>query len=235
MTDRLFLDDSDAHGMPATVIASTPDGIVLDRTVFYARSGGQPGDTGTLRWAGGEVTVADTVKGDGETIRHVLAAASSLPPEGTPVVGTLDWSRRHTLMRMHTTLHLLCVALPGALVTGGQIGLDKSRLDFDLPEPPSREAIEAALNGLVAGDHEVSAEWVDESVLDANPALVRTLSVQPPRGTGRLRLVRIGDIDLQPCGGTHVRRTSEIGVVRVLKIENKGRQNRRISIALEAP
>lgn len=235
MTDRLFLDDSDARGMSATVIASEPDGIMLDRTVFYARSGGQPGDTGTLRWAGGEVTVADTIKGDGQTIRHMMAADSSLPPAGTPVIGTLDWSRRHPLMRMHTTLHLLCVALPGASVTGGQIGFDKSRLDFDLPEPPSREAIEAALNGLVAGDHEVSAEWVDESVLDTNPALVRTLSVQPPRGTGRLRLVRIGDIDLQPCGGTHVRRTSEIGVVRVLKIENKGRQNRRISIALEAP
>ncbi len=235
MTDRLFLDDSDARGMETTVIESTPDGIVLDRTVFYARSGGQPGDTGTLYWAGGEVTVADTIKGDGQTIRHMPAADSLLPPAGTPVVGTLDWSRRHPLMRMHTTLHLLCVALPGASVTGGQIGLDKSRLDFDLPEPPSREAIEAALNGLVAGDHEVSAEWVDESVLDTNPALVRTLSVQPPRGTGRLRLVRIGDIDLQPCGGTHVRRTSEIGVVRVLKIENKGRQNRRISIALETP
>jgi len=179
--------------------------------------------------------VADTVKGEGEAIRHIPAPASPLPAVGTRVVGTLDWSRRHPLMRMHTALHLLCAALPGASVTGGQIGADKPRLDFDLPEPPSREAVEAALNALVAGDHAVGAEWVDESVLDENPALVRTLSVQPPRGTGRLRLVRIGAIDLQPCGGTHVGRTGEIGVVRVLKIENKGRQNRRISIALETP
>jgi len=235
VTERLFLDASNARDMEATVIAVEPDGVVLDRTVFYARSGGQPGDTGTLRWPDGELTVADTVKGEGEIIRHNPAPASLLPVAGTRVVGTLDWSRRHLLMRMHTALHLLCVALPGASVTGGQIGADKSRLDFDLPESPSREAVEAALNALVAGDHAVSAEWVDESVLDENPALVRTLSVQPPRGTGRLRLVRIGAIDLQPCGGTHVGRTGEIGVVRVLKIENKGRQNRRISIALERP
>lgn len=235
MTGRLFLDASDAREMEATVIAAEPDGIVLDRTVFYARSGGQPGDTGTLRWSGGELTVADTVKGEGEAIRHIPALASSLPAPGTRVVGTLDWSRRHPLMRMHTALHLLCAALPGASVTGGQIGVDKSRLDFDLPEPPPRETVEAALNALVVGDHAVGAEWVDESVLDENPALVRTLSVQPPRGTGRLRLVRIGGIDLQPCGGTHVGRTGEVGIVRVLKIENKGRQNRRISIALETP
>lgn len=235
MTERLFLDASDARDMEATVIAAEPDGVVLDRTVFYARSGGQPGDTGTLRWPGGELTVADTVKGEGETIRHILAPGSPLPAAGMRIVGTLDWTRRHPLMRMHTALHLLCAALPAASVTGGQIGADKSRLDFDLPEPPPRETVEAALNALVMGNHAVSAEWVDESVLDENPALVRTLSVQPPRGTGRLRLVRIGAIDLQPCGGTHVGRTGEVGVVRVLKIENKGRQNRRISIALETP
>ncbi len=235
MTERLFLDDSQGRGMEAVVIAAQADGIVLDRTVFYARSGGQPGDVGILRWAGGEAAVIDTVKGDDATIRHVPAAEAALPPVGAKVVGALDWSRRHPLMRMHTALHLLCAALPGASVTGGQIGADKSRLDFDLPEPPTREAVEAALNALVAGDHPVSTEWVDEAVLDENPALVRTLSVQPPRGTGRLRLVRIGTVDLQPCGGTHVARTGEIGLVRVLKIENKGRQNRRISIALGAP
>ncbi len=235
MTERLFLDASNAREMEATVIAAEPGGVVLDRTVFYARSGGQPGDTGVLRWPGGELVVTDTVKGEGEAIRHVPAPGSPLPPNGTQIRGTLDWSRRHPLMRMHTALHLLCAALPGASVTGGQIGPDKSRLDFDLPEPPLRETIEAALNALVAGDHAVGAEWVDESVLDENPALVRTLSVQPPRGAGRLRLVRIGTIDLQPCGGTHVGRTGEIGAVRVLKIENKGRQNRRISIGLETP
>jgi misacylated tRNA(Ala) deacylase len=139
-------------------------------------------------------------------------------------------------MRMHTALHLLCAVLPGAAVTGGQIGADKSRLDFDLPDPPTKDAIEAGLNALVAADHPVSIEWVDESVLDTNPALVRTLSVKPPRGTGRLRLVRIGaektPVDLQPCGGTHVARTGEIGTLKVQKIENKGRQNRRVVVAL---
>jgi misacylated tRNA(Ala) deacylase len=139
-------------------------------------------------------------------------------------------------MRMHTALHLLCAVLPGAAVTGGQIGADRSRLDFDLPDPPAREAIEASLNALVAADHPVRAEWVEESVLDENPALVRTLSVKPPRGTGRLRLVRIGaaatPIDLQPCGGTHVTRTAAIGGLKVLKMESKGRQNRRIILAL---
>jgi misacylated tRNA(Ala) deacylase len=152
------------------------------------------------------------------------------------VTATLDWSRRFAHMRMHTALHLLCALLPGAAVTGGQIGADKSRLDFDLSVLPTKDEVEAGLNGLTAADHPVTTEWVDESVLDTNPNLVRTLSVKPPRGTGRLRLVRIGagetPVDLQPCGGTHVAQTGEIGLLRVLKIENKGRQNRRISVAL---
>jgi misacylated tRNA(Ala) deacylase len=232
MTKRLFLEDSAAAEMTATVIRATQDGIALDRTLFYARSGGQPGDSGMLRWAGGEVAITEAVKGEGETILHLPAGESNLPAEGTEVTGTLDWPRRHRLMRMHTALHLLCAALPGIAVTGGQIGPDKSRLDLDIAEPPAREALEARLNELIAGDHPVSTEWVDEAVLDSNPALVRTLSVQPPRGTGRLRLVRIGagetPIDLQPCGGTHVARTGEIGRMRIAKIENKGRQNRRI-------
>jgi misacylated tRNA(Ala) deacylase len=189
-----------------------------------------------LRWGGGEVTVIEAVKGEGDAILHTFAPGAALPAVGSSVIGEIDWTRRHRLMRMHTTLHLLCAALPGVSVTGGQIGVDKSRLDFDMAEPPAREALEAALNALIAGDHPVSADWVDESVLDTNPALVRTLSVKPPRGSGRLRLVRIGTdevlIDLQPCGGTHVARTSEIGSVRITKIENKGRQNRRIALEL---
>jgi misacylated tRNA(Ala) deacylase len=138
-------------------------------------------------------------------------------------------------MRMHTSLHLLCSLIPGAAVTGGQIGLDRSRLDFDLPEPPGKLELESDLNALIAADHLVAHEWVDEAVLDADPGLVRTLSVKPPRGSGRVRLVRIGSaeapVDLQPCGGTHVAHTAEIGTMAVLKIENKGRQNRRITIA----
>ena len=236
MTERLFLEDATLATASATVIAAGPQGIVLDRTPFYARSGGQPGDTGTLRWDGGETAIADTVKGEGETILHLPAPDAALPGVGATVEAAIDWPRRQRLMRMHTALHLLCSLIPGAAVTGGQIGPDRSRLDFDLPEPPGKVELEADLNALIAADHRVSNEWVDEAVLDADPGLVRTLSVKPPRGAGRVRLVRIGSaaapVDLQPCGGTHVMHTAEIGAVSVLKIENKGRQNRRITIAL---
>jgi misacylated tRNA(Ala) deacylase len=235
MTEKLFLDEPRLRTATATVLASGPDGIVLDRTVFYARSGGQPGDIGVLRWDGNETPIADTVKGEGETILHQPAPGAALPPVGTSVEGEIDWDRRHKLMRMHTAMHLLCSLIKGAAVTGGSVGADRSRLDFDLPNPPPKEQIEAGLNALIEADHPVRIEWVDEAVLDTNPDLVRTMSVAPPRGTGRLRLMRIGEgdgqVDLQPCGGTHVARTGEIGRVAVVKIENKGKQNRRIIIA----
>ena len=236
MTERLFLRDAMLREADATVLASGPDGVVLDRTPFYPRAGGQPGDAGVLRWDGGDTPVTEAVKGEGEAIRHLPAADAPLPPVGATVTAVIDWPRRWAHMRMHTALHLLCAVLPGAAVTGGQIGADRSRLDFDLPDPPAREAIEAGLNDLIAADHPVTAEWVEESVLDDNPGLVRTLSVKPPRGTGRLRLVRIGvwetPVDLQPCGGTHVPRTGAIGTVRVQKMESKGKQNRRIVLVL---
>jgi misacylated tRNA(Ala) deacylase len=235
MTERLFLDAPALDRATATVLASGPAGVVLDRTVFYARSGGQPGDVGRLCWAGGEAVVIDTVKGDADAILHLIEPGAALPPPGVTVEAVLDWPRRQALMRMHTTLHLLCAVLPGASVTGGQIGADRSRLDFDLPVAPAKETVQARLNELIGEDHPVGSEWVDEAVLDASPELVRTLSVKPPRGAGRLRLVRIGagaePVDLQPCGGTHVARTGEIGRVVVVKIENKGRQNRRIVVA----
>ena len=236
MTERLFLDDSYLQTADAVVLASEPGAIILDRTPFYARSGGQPGDRGTLTWSDGTVAVTEAVKGDADTIRHLVAPDAALPLPGTIVSASIDFGPRHRLMRMHTALHLLCSLLPGISVTGGQIGADRSRLDLDMAEPPDKATLEAGFATLIAADHPITAEWVDESVLDTNPALVRTLSVQPPRGTGRLRLVRIGrdsaPIDLQPCGGTHVRSTAEIGGITVLKIENKGRQNRRISLAL---
>jgi misacylated tRNA(Ala) deacylase len=234
MTERLFLDDPTLASTTATVIASGPAGIMLDRTVFYARGGGQPGDSGVLRWDGGETSITEAVKGEGEAILHQPATDAALPPPGTVVEAAIDWQRRHAHMRMHTAMHLLCSLIKGAAVTGGSVGADKSRLDFDLPNPPPKEDVEAGLNALIAADHPVRIEWVDEAVLDTDPTLVRTMSVQPPRGTGRLRLMRIGSeenlVDLQPCGGTHVSRTGEIGPIRVQKIENKGKQNRRIII-----
>jgi misacylated tRNA(Ala) deacylase len=232
MSGKLFLDDSYLELSQAVVASVVPGGVVLSQSPFYARSGGQPGDSGKLAWAGGRAVVAEAIKGDGDTV--VLPIEGELPTPGTAIIATIDWPRRYAHMRMHTALHLLCSLLPGAAVTGGQIGAEKSRLDFDIPAAPDATIIEAGLARLIAADHPIHTEWVDESVLDTNPGLVRTLSVKPPRGTGRLRLVRIGPeeapVDLQPCGGTHVARTGEIGQVRVLKIENKGKQNRRITL-----
>ncbi|MBR0670950.1 alanyl-tRNA editing protein [Neoroseomonas soli] len=235
-TELVFRDDAYAQEVTARVVAAAPEGVVLDRTNFYARAGGQPGDAGVLRWAGGEMAVADTLKGADDTVLHVPAPGAALPPISAEVTAALDWARRHRLMRMHTSMHLLCSLIPGAGVTGGQVGADKSRLDFDLPDPPTKESLTEALNALVAADHPVGELWISEEELDANPGLVRTLSVQPPRGSGRIRLVRIGGedapVDLQPCGGTHVRRTGEIGRVEVAKIENKGKANRRVTLVL---
>ncbi|MBR0649361.1 alanyl-tRNA editing protein [Roseomonas terrae] len=235
-TELAYRDDAYARDITARVVSVGAEGVVLDRTVFYARAGGQPGDAGVLRWAGGEMAVAEALKGPDDTVLHAPAAGSTLPPEGAEVTAALDWDRRHRLMRMHTSLHLLCSLIPGAGVTGGQIGTDKSRLDFDVPEPPTKESLTERLNELVAANHAVTDSWITDAELDANPGMVRTLSVKPPRGSGRVRLVRIGGdgapVDLQPCGGTHVRATGEIGRVEVAKIENKGKANRRVTLVL---
>lgn len=235
MTEPLFLTDAYRREAPARVVRASSDGIVLDASLFYAASGGQPGDCGQLDWAGGSLEVSDAAKREGGAIL-LVPGDGALPPEGVEVLQRIDWRRRHAHMRCHTALHLLSVVLPFP-VTGGAVGEGKGRLDFDMAEPPGDlAAIEAALNDLVARDLPVSAEWVEEAVLDANPALVKTLSVKPPRGTGRVRLVRIGEgegtVDLQPCGGTHVARTGEIGPLRLGKLEKKGRQNRRVGILL---
>ncbi|WP_424812399.1 alanyl-tRNA editing protein [Roseococcus sp. YIM B11640] len=236
MTEVLYRSDSYLRETTARVVSASEAGVVVDRSNFYARAGGQPGDTGTIRWDGGEVPVLEAVKGEGEDILLRTPEGAVLPAPGTEVTLTLEWQRRHRHMRMHSAMHLLCSLIPGAGVTGGQVGADKSRLDFDLAEPPSKESLTEALNALIAADHPISESWITEAELDANPGLVRTLSVQPPRGSGQIRLVRIGSgetpVDLQPCGGTHVRSTAEIGRVEVTKMENKGRQNRRISLVL---
>lgn len=224
MTDLLFRDDAMLDRCEATVVAVTPAGVVLDRTVFYPAGGGQPGDTGTLD----DSVVHDTVKGEDGAVLHLCQGA--LPVVGQTVTAVLDWDRRFALMRMHTALHLLSVAIP-LPVSGGAIGAEKSRLDFDMPEAPEdRDAIEAALNAMIEADHPVTDEWITDAELAADPGLVKTMSVRPPTGQGRVRLVRIGDIDLQPCGGTHVASTARIGPVRLGKIEKKGRRNRRVSI-----
>ncbi len=237
MTRPLFREDAALREVSATVLASGTAGVVLDATIFYAQAGGQPGDTGWLAWEGGEMAVANTVKGEGEAILHLPAEGAALPPVGAVVTARLDWTRRHRHMRMHTSMHLLCSLITGAGVTGGQIGGERSRLDFDLADPPSKDFLTEALNRLIAEDHPISTSWITTEELDANPGLVRTLSVQPPRTGGKIRLVRIGagevPVDLQPCGGTHVASTGEIGRVVVTKLENKGKQNRRVYLVLE--
>ncbi len=237
MTELVFRDDGYARSCTARVVVADARGIRLDRTVFYPTGGGQPGDTGILRLASGEaVEIADTVKGDGpDEVIHITAPGSALPPAGAEVTAELDWARRHRLMRMHTCLHLLCAAVPGS-VTGGQVSDGRGRLDFDVPGSSlDKEAIAAQLNELIAAGHPVGARWISDDELAAAPELVRTMSVKPPVGSGRVRLMEVagpsGNVDLQPCGGTHVRNTAEIGPVAVTKIENKGRQNRRINIA----
>jgi misacylated tRNA(Ala) deacylase len=225
--------DAYATSTEATVTAVDERGITLDRTVFYATGGGQPGDTGVLRHGGVEVRLAEAVKGDGpDTVIHVPEAGAELPAVGSTVEVEIDWDRRFAHMRMHTCLHLLCAVVPGA-VTGGQIGADRSRLDFNVPSASlDKDELTAALNRLIEGDHPVSYRWIDDAELEANPDLVRTMSVKPPTGSGQVRLVEIESVDLQPCGGTHVARTGEIGRVEVVKIENKGKQNRRVVVAL---
>lgn len=234
MTDFLFRDDSYLQSTPATVTAILSDGgIVLDRTVFYASSGGQPGDTGRLRLADGTVVeIAGTVHPDGDKseIAHVPAVGQTSLAVGQTVTAEIDWDRRYRLMRMHTALHLLSVVLPYP-VTGGSIGEDKGRLDFSMPEAPADvAAVETALNALATGDYAVSHEWITDAEMAANPDLTKTMNVKPPMGQGRVRLIRIGDVDLQPCGGTHVRNTREIGRLVLGKIENKGKQNRRVNV-----
>lgn len=233
-TEFLFRDDAYLREAEARVVAFTPEGgIVLDRTVFYPQGGGQPGDSGTLACDGGTLVVANAVYGaDKGEIVHLLAPGAMPPPVGAPVAIALDWERRHAHMRMHTALHLLSAVLPYP-VTGGQIGADDGRLDFDIPDGGlDKDEITAALNELVAGGHPVTTEWITDEELLANPGLVKTMAVKPPIGSGRVRLVRIGSVDLQPCGGTHVASTAEIGRAEVAKIEKKGRQNRRVRIVL---
>lgn len=238
-TQPLFRDDAYMTEADGTVVGLTESGgVVVDRSIFYPTGGGQPGDTGTLSWDGSISTVVDTRKGEGDTVVLIVAEGAPVPSVGQTVQMQLDWNRRYSLMRVHTALHLLSVAIPFG-VTGGSISEGKGRLDFDMADPlEDKDAIATALNEMIAGDAAVSEDWITDAELDAQPDLVKTMSVKPPRGSGRIRLICIGDrdapLDLQPCGGTHVKRLGEIGLVRLGKVEKKGRMNRRVYLHLES-
>jgi len=232
VTEELFREDSYLQECDATVVAIDDGALILDRTVFYSLGGGQPGDTGTVTWDGGQATIVDTRYGEGGTIRHILEEGAPMPSVGDSVHAVLDWDRRYRHMRMHTAMHLLGSVLQYG-VTGGNISAEKSRLDFDMADSVDKDAVGAALAKLVSENHAVSCRWITEDELDAQPELVRTMSVQPPRGKGSIRLLEIEGIDLQPCGGTHLKSTSEVGAVRIGKVENKGKHNRRVNIHLD--
>lgn len=233
-TECLFRDDSYLKDCEARVVALTDQGgIVLGRTVFYATSGGQPGDAGALTAGGIRIPIETAVYTDAAKteIAHVPAAGSPVLNVGDKVTANIDWDKRYARMRMHTALHLLSAVLPYA-VTGGSVGDSESRLDFDIPEAGlDKDAITAKVAEMIASNAAVTTRWITDAELEANPGLVKTMSVKPPVGTGRVRLIEIAGLDLQPCGGTHVRATGEIGAVRVTQIEKKGKQNRRVRLA----
>jgi misacylated tRNA(Ala) deacylase len=236
-TDCLFREDSYLTDCTARVVAVTDQGgIVLDRTVFYAASGGQPGDIGAFTLADGTrlpiatAVYTDTAKTE---IAHVPADGAPTFKPGDAVMAAIDWDKRYARMRVHTALHLLSAALPYA-VTGGSIGDGEGRLDFDIPDAGiDKDVVTARINEMIATDAAVSSRWISDAELEANPGLVKTMSVKPPMGTGHVRLIEIAGLDLQPCGGTHVRRVAEIGAVRVTQIEKKGKQNRRVRLVVE--
>ncbi len=230
--ELVFREDAYRRSCEAKVVSADETGIRLDRTVFYPLGGGQPGDSGVLRLAdGGSLRIVDARKGESlDDVLHIPEEGAVLPAPGTAVTAEIDWERRYRLMRMHTCMHVLCSLIEGD-VTGGQVGEAKSRLDFNLPDTQlDKEALTAALNRIIEEDHPVQPRWITDEELAASPQLVRTMSVKPPSGHGKVRLLEIEGVDLQPCGGTHVRRTGEIGPVAIGKIENKGRQNRRVNI-----
>lgn len=241
-TTPLYLDDAYQRDAQARVVEITEEGgILVDASLFYPTSGGQPGDSGRVTWGldgiDGAIEIATTVKGPDGGIILVPSEPVALPPPGTLIKQEIAWDRRYRHMRVHTALHLLSVVIP-LPVTGGSIGAEKGRLDFDMTDAPEdKAALEEMLNKLISCDFATRTEWITDAELDANPGLVKTMSVQPPRGSGRIRLVRIGvgddTADLQPCGGTHVAKTAEIGRVRIGKIEKKGKQNRRVYLHLE--
>lgn len=238
MTTPLYLNDAYQTRAEGRVTGITEQGgIILDQSLFYATSGGQPGDSGILNWDDQDIEITTTLKGEEGTIILIPAEGATRPAVGQAVTQNINWDMRYAHMRMHTALHLLSVVIP-LPVTGGAITAVKGRLDFDMPEAPDdKDALTDMLNAIIARNFDITERWISDAELDANPGLVKTMSVQPPRGAGRIRLVRIGDVsdqvDLQPCGGTHVAKTGEIGRVTISKVEKKGKQNRRVHLVFQ--
>ena len=233
MTVEIFQDDAYARTTEAQILAVSDDGIVLDQTVFYPEGGGQPGDRGSIILGDDSaITIVDTHKNQAGTLLHIPAAGQSMPAVNDRVTASIDWDYRYRHMRTHTCLHLLCALIPYD-VTGGSISQAKGRLDFDMSDPLDKEAVQQALPQLIADDRSVAYRWITDEEMENNMDLVRTMSVKPPMGQDRVRLVEIGGVDLHPCGGTHVARTGEIGEVRIGKVEKKGKHNRRVNIHLE--
>ena len=226
----LFIEDSYLKDFDATILNIDSNKIILDRTAFYAKSGGQPGDIGKITLNEKEINIIDTVYDNKKNILHVCENSNDLKID-EKIKGKINWEIRYKHMRMHTALHLLCSLIPYD-VTGGQISYEKSRLDFNADDKIEKEEIENKINQLVKDDHEISYQWITLEELDNQPDLVRTMSVKPPRTNNKIRLVKIGSIDLQPCGGTHVKRTKEIGNIKIGKIENKGKMNRRVNLSI---
>ena len=227
---EIFRSDPYLSSNEATVVAVLEEGLILDKTVFYPEGGGQPGDIGRIANNTFEADVRNTIKST-DGILHFIDNKFGSISVGDNVEIDIDWERRYSLMRMHTALHILCSIVDGA-VTGGSVGVQKSRLDFDIPgERPDKESLTQQLMEIVDRNYPVNSSWISDQELQENPDLIRTMSVKPPTGTGQVRMIRIGDaIDFQPCGGTHVKSTGEIGKIKISKIENKGKQNRRINL-----
>ena len=227
----LFIDDPYLKEFKAEIVNININQITLDQTAFYAKSGGQPGDVGQLTINRNTIKIIDTIKDQENNIIHIAENNIELAI-GEKIQGTINWDKRYKHMRMHSALHLLCSVIP-LDVTGGQIGYEKSRLDFNAQDYKiEKEEIEYNINSLVKKDHEISYQWITNDELELQPELVRTMSVQPPKIKGKIRLVKIGNVDLQPCGGTHVKSTNEIGEIKIGKIENKGKMNRRVNLLI---
>ena len=230
ITSEIFRDDPYKKECEAIILDFGDNWIMLDQTVFYAEGGGQLGDTGLIKAGQQEIQIENTIK-ENDLIKHICNSKFDFEI-GDNVTCIIDWDRRYKLMKMHTSLHLLC-SLVNAKVTGGSVGDGKGRLDFNLDFKPNKEELKDNLNDLIQGNHDITISWISAQELDKNPNLVKTMSVLPPRTNGSIRMVRIGDnIDYQPCGGTHVKNTSEIGLVEINKVENKGKLNKRVAISL---